>query len=329
MDIKNRKAIKQEAAQALSQDPRTVRQQVLVHCSVLVGFSVLLTVINFFISRMVGSADGLENIGLRNTLETIQTVMGYLNYFAFPIWEMGFVYVLIRHVRGTVTDNADLTMGFRRIGSVLIVLLLQGLVMSMLAVFCMQMSAVIFMSTPLSGDFRQLMQPLLEATANGSLNDVSPELMQAATWETVPLVIVFVALYLGLLAPLFYRFRLAKYLIMDEERISAITALTGSWKMMKGHCMDFFKLDLSLWWYYLVNGLISALLYGNTWLNILNIEPSLAVDTVDLLFYFGYTVCIFLWMLKAKAPVETAYAVAYDRIMSRDQKEITAPGNAE
>lgn len=307
--------LKSTAADSLSRAAYCPRRLILLHTGAALGASVLLTVLNFILSRSLGAATGLAAIDKRTMLVTAQSVLSLLLTLALPFWELGFTRASLLLARQEAATPKTLLEGFRRFGPALRLMLLRGLFVGMLGFFCLQIASVLYVFSPFGQGLMTQMEQLLESDL---LATSDPAALEALLPSLMPMYILAGVLLIGLLIPLFYRFRLADLAIMDD-RTGALAALQLSAKAMKGKALPFFKLDLSFWWYYLLMALAAAVAYGDVALSWLNVPIN-----ADVSYFLFYGLSIFLQLFIAwrfTATVQTTYATAYLTLREMQNEE--------
>ena len=145
-------------------------------------------------------------------------------------------------------------------------------------------------------------------------------MMEPLLKAAAPVYAVAGLLFIGLLIPVSYRLRLAPYMIMEEGNHRAFATLLRSNRVMRGNCVSFFKLDLSFWWYWLLQLLCSALAFGDVLLPLIGVQLPIDAD-VAMFVFFGlqlvFTLVItWIW----RATVETTYAVAYTTLAAKPEE---------
>ena len=309
MDIRDRNGLKTAAEQALSQASYDPRKLALIHTGAALALSLALTVLNFILSRQIDSTGGLSGIGVRSVLSTAQSVLSIINALILPFWEMGFVAAAIAMSRRNAATPNTLLSGFRRFGPVLRLNLLQGALYVGIAFLCIQISAGIFIMTPFSDP---LLAALEQLYATGTT--VPDDTAIAALSELIlPVYGIFAILFCLLAIPLSYRFRMAGFAIMDNEKIGALRAMGKSHKMMRYNRFSLFKLDLSFWWYYLLQLASMGLGFGDLLLSALGVELVNA-DVAFFGFYGVHLLCQLglAWWMQSR--VQTTYAMAYEAV---------------
>ena len=314
MNILDRKGLRQAATSRLLDAGYDPRRLMVIHTGVSLGAALLVAVVSYILQQKIATTGGLSGIGLRSVLSTAQSFLQLLMIVLAPFWEIGMIYAAIRLARGQFAKPEDLTEGFRRFGSVLRLKLLQLFLYSSLAMPCLYVSLGIFGATPLSADFQALMMPVLEqAMEKGQQIPMDAAGIEEMTQTMLPLIPIFLAVYLAVLLPLVYRLRMAEYMIMDGTR-SALGAMVASWRMTRKKAGALLRLDLSFWKFYVLLGLVSVLAYGDKLLEALGVNLPMSEDGAYFLFYAVYilgTLAVY-WCFGAH--LHTTYALAYEEL---------------
>ncbi len=314
MNLSDRKGLKKIADSRLSEASYNPHRLMLLHTGASLGASLLIAIVSYILQQKIAATGGLSGIGLRSILTTAQSFLQLVLILLAPFWEIGFIYAAIRLARGQTASPEDLISGFRQFGPVLRLKLLQLFLYSSLAMPCMYVSLGIFGATPLSADFQALMMPALEqAMEMGQQIPVDAAAMEEMARTMIPLIPIFLIVYLAVLLPLFYRLRMAEYMIMDGNK-SALRAMVESWRMTRKKAGALLHLDLSFWQFYVLLGLISVLAYGDKLLEALGVALPISEDGAYFLFYAIYilgTLAIY-WCFGAR--LHTTYALAYETL---------------
>lgn len=317
MDIRDRRALKQEAAGALQQAAYDPRRLVLIHTAILLGAGLLVTVLHYILAGQIENTGGLGGLGMRSILSTMQAALQLGLMIATPFWMMGLTHAVLRMARKQSTEPADLKEGFSRFGPVLRLELAQALLYILIGILCINISTTIFAFTPFIEPLNEILTKVNEQmTANPSfLMDAATEaaLMEAA----IPLLVITGILYLVLAIPMIYRLRMAGYAIMDEDRPGAIKAMGISTRLMRGNRFQLFRLDLSFWWFYLLQAVTIAICYGDSLLGALGVTLPISADVLYFVCYGLYIVGQLALQWWAGAQVETTYARAYDSLRAK------------
>lgn len=316
LDIRDLKA----RAAALAETNRApARTLVLWFCGVLAALTLGSNGLNLYLDSQIGNTGGLEGIGMRSLLQTVQTILSYINQFFGPFWTAGFLAAMLAMVRGIRPKPRDLTEGFRRPLRILGYVAFEAAAALLLLVAVVNLSSILFTLSPMGADFAENMAPLLmdaEAlTPEGLLNQELISL-DALIASLLPMFVITGVLYLPLFAVMAYGFRLALYLVMDRG-IGAIPAHFLSLRLMRGHKLQMLRLDLSWWWYYLLGAVCYAVAYLPTVLLLLGV--GLPMDYTAMLFvslavYCGLYTLLCLWR---KPMVDASYVLAYEALLPK------------
>lgn len=290
-----------DAANALGRADYSPKKLVLFHAGVSAAAALVLTVIDYVLDLGIAQTGGLQGIGTRAVLETIQTLLVYANALLLPFWQMGYLLCSLLLIRRQTASPRHLLAGFRHFGPVLRGMLLKALVSLPFLYAGSQLGYLLFMMMP-SG--RPLLAELQQMAASGT---ITPEAM-------MPILPYMVVGGLLLLIPVFYRLRMMNYVLMDEPEKGALYALAMSLKLTKGNCTAIVKLDLHFWWYYALEALILALSFGDWILTQAGVELGASTDTAMLALYLASLLCqlgLYVWK---KNTVFAHYALAYETL---------------
>lgn len=316
MNIRDRKALKQTAASRLSEASFDPRLLILIHTGVSVGSTLLITLINYILQQQINGTGGLSGIGLRSILATAQSALQLASIFLMPFWEIGMLYAAMQIARKQPARPADLPAGFRRFGPVLRLTLLRAAIVFAILTFCINIGSGIFLMTPLSDPMLDILQPLLENAASSNAPSISMDeaTLSALMESTLPLLPIILGLFLLTAAPILYRLRMAEYLIMEEKKTGALSALITSWRMTRGRALALFRLDLSFWWFYALQAGAVVLSYGDGIAAGLKITLPVSAGTAALISYLLYGAAMLALFWRFGSYVQTTYAVAYDTL---------------
>ena len=327
MDIRNRRALKQEAAQALNaaRDPQKI---MMIYIGASMLLSLALNLADLWLRDLIENTSGLSNLGTRSILETIQTVLPYAQMLAVMCWDLGFLSAMLRIARRQSCDEKELLSGFRLFGPALRATLLQGLIYAGIFLACTYLGIIIFSFTPLAEPLMELMMPLMEETSLLSTGILLDEATLLAAYEAmIPAMVIIAVLFAAVALPLAYRLRMVNYCLLDAPRAGAIAAMRQSRVMMKGNCMALFKLDMSYWWYYALTVGASVVCYGDVLLALMGVALPFSDRVSYFLFYGLYLVVLFGINYAFRNKVEETYAMAYEAIRPRPQENTVVLGN--
>ena len=331
MNIRDRKGLKQTAASRLSEAAFDPRLLILIHIGVSMGVTLLITVINYILQQQIGGTGGLSGIGLRSILTTAQSALQLAGVFLLPFWEIGILYASVRIARKQPAAPASLAEGFRRFGPVLRLNLMKSAVYFAIMMFCVNIGSGIFMMTPLSDATMDILLPLLEnvSAANDPSLAIDDATLVALVESLAPMIPLLLVLFLLLAAPLYYRLRMADYLIMEDKKTGALAALVTSWRITKGRALGLFRLDLSFWWFYGLQALTLLVCYFDLIASALGISLPLPADIASLLFYVLYAALTLLLYRQFGSYLHTSYAVAYDTLRYQAAMPTPRPQDSE
>lgn len=296
-------------------------QVILLHTGVIVLFSLLLTVADYFLDRQIATTGGLGGLGARAILSTVQYILRLLPVVLLPFWQMGYTYYTLRIAKNQEAGRNDLWEGFRRFGPILRLKLLTTMLFVGLSIVCSNIASFLFIATPwaapLMAEIENIMsQELSDAAFAEALLGMRQDLV-------VPLMIIFSICFLIGALLLFYRIRLAEIWLMDHPGKGALVALLNSRKLMQGAWKGMLKIDLSFWWFFVLELLVSALGMGDTILNYLGVSMSTDAFVTYLVFFSLYLWAHLMLYWWKKNDVSVAYAHAYLTLCPEKTEETT------
>ena len=250
---------------------------------------------------------------MRSILETAATVLQLVSTIALPFWTMGYVLCILGIVRGKRMETGDLLGGFQRFFPLLRLNLYRVFKYFLMGTVLLYPSIMLFLSTPLAQPVYDILEPLvLNATDTTQVMVMMDEATAVALTEAmIPWMVLYGGLFLLLAAPLYYRLRLADYILLDNPKLGALQAVRLSTMMTLRKRMQLFLLDLRFWWFYLGLGLSIAVCYLPLILSWFGISlPSWA----DYACYGGYLAVQFGIITAAQNKVEATWAVAYEAL---------------
>ena len=316
MNVHNRE-LRARAAALAAEYRGSARRLVLLYCGVLAVLTLGSSGLNLVLESRIDTTGGLDGIGMRSILETIQQILSYLNQFFGPFWSAGFLTAMIAMVRGREPQVRDLTNGFRRAFRVLFHVAFEATAAFMLLVAVVNLSSLLFLLSPMGARFNELMAPLLTdpnlLTAEGLLNEALIS-YQELSRLLLPMLVLTAAIYLPLYTLMAYSFRLSLYLVMDRN-IGAIPAHFLSIRLMRGHKWQLCKLDLSWWWYYLLGAACWVVGYLDLLLGLLGIPLPMNATVMFFVTLAAYCVLFTLLSLWKKCEVDASYVLFYENVM--------------
>lgn len=308
-------SVKPTAYAVVEQSPNA-RRLICLHTVIPAVVSLVLTVMSYLLSKQVEGTGGLGGLGLRSFLESAQSMLQVINMIFTLFWTYGLYRIVSNWSRGQRAWDSDLLAGFHHIGPILRVALLQILLYSGVVILALQLSSILFSMTPLAADITALAQQLLE---DPNFMPTEEQILQATRLFMPFLVIVLLVLFL----PVFYRLRMAEFVVMDAPEKGALYALRFSSKLMRGNCLKLLKFDLGFWWFYLLEVLAGFLFYGDWILELLGIDLGLSADV---LFFIACIMgliaqtALYIWR---KNQIMTAYALVYRQLLPQQEETAT------
>ena len=307
--------LRQQAQTRLHQAGYPPKKLVLIHSAIALGGSFLVSVINYLFYLGIDQTGGLSGMGLRSVLSTIQSVLELVVLILLPFWEIGLLNAGLRWAKGESARFGDLAEGLRRFGAVLAYRLLFGMLFLAILFAALNICSTLFVLTPFSNDFAEAIAPLMQpdVTVEQLEAMMTPEFFKSIAVYMVPLLIVTGVAFAAVALPLFYRLRLAQFVLMDGERAGA--SMLQSLRLTKGNAWQLVKLDLHFWWYYLLMGLCVVVSFGDTLLPLLGISLPFSKDTGYFLFYVAGVLCQLALLWQCQAKVMTTYCLAYENFL--------------
>ena len=307
MEIQNRRGLKDAAMRSLAQSSDSPRKLVLIHLSISLLITLLLSILDCFLEQQISTTGGLSGLNSRSLISTVQYLLRLAQIIALPFWQMGYLFLTLKLAREESVNAGTLLEGFRRLGSVLRYHLMMGIMLLGIVLGSSYIAGILFLFSPFSLPMMEQLEPLL-SDPNMLEN---AETMERIAEYSLPLLILYAAVALILLIPFFFRYRMAALTLMDTPEIGVLRALRTSRKMMKHHWMDVFKLDMSFWWFYLLESFVVLVAYGDYLLPMLGISLPLSPNALYFLFLILSMICQLALYGWRKNEVAVTYAHAY------------------
>lgn len=318
MDISDRNSLIIEANRRLERAECDHKRLVMIYAGVTALVLALASGATWWLQSQIGSTGGLQGIGMRSILETASTVLQIGSSALLPFWTMGYVFCMLGVVRGNRMEPKDLLGGFQRFAPLLRLNLYRVFKYFILAFLCLYPSIMVYLMTPLANPVMELLEPLVyNATDTAQVLAMMDEATNAALMEAMmPWMAVYGLMFLLVAAPLYYRLRMADYILLDNPKLGAMQAVRLSTVLTLRKRMQLFLLDLRFWWFYLGLGLSMAVCYLPLMLSWFGITAPLWTDYAC---YGGYLVLQFGLIVAAQNKLEATWAVAYESLM-QEQK---------
>ena len=286
MDIHNIRGLRQEADRCLKKgrEPKKVIGG-YVGATALIWLAVM--AIDYILDVQLSKSGSLVQLG-----------------FTFCL-TLGFQSALLRISRGQYSDHTDLKTGFQRFWPLLRMTLLQ---FSLYFALCFALAypcTAVYLMTPFADEFWVLAETLtvIDETAMEQLSTILQ-----------PMMIIFTIVYTVACTPIYFRFRMANYILLDKPNERPIMALRNSSRMMRGNRLQLFKVDLNLWWYHGLNALLLVISYGNLLLPMLGVSLPWPADISYYIFtgiYLIGTLAVYYFL---RNRVEMTYIRFYEAL---------------
>lgn len=322
MTIRDRKDLRQTAGRRLQAASYRPNRLVLIHSGITLAAGLLVAVVQYILQQQMNTHSGLSGLETRAILETAAAALSVIVMILQPFWSMGIIYAALRIARGKSAYPHTLFEGFRRFGPVLRLNLMLVLIYGILTFGAMYTSSMLFMFTPTGAELsEQLMSMVLtgEYTDYYQLVEAIPPQMMAQLYRVV--IPIFAVVAAVVLVPVFYRMRMASYVLMDQYGTGAWKAIRTSNRMMKRKGVALFKLDLSFWWYYLLQLSVAFLVYIPDILAAMGVTLPISQGAANLLAYVVYCAVNLVLVWSVGAYYHTAMACAYETLKPQEEEQ--------
>ena len=319
MSIPSAKYLKKKASNRLQSgnDPKKV---VLVYAGIVALSSLVVTVVQDLLDSRISQTGGIQNIGTRSMLTTADTVLTIAQLLLVMCLTLGYTGSMLRIARGQYASPNSLKAGGERIWVLLRTRLLQMLIMTAAAFALCFLVINVCLLTPLSNRVIAVM------------GTVSAEVLLADDLALIGFysaMLPIILIYLVALVPLLWYFsctyRMVDYLLIDRPQLGAFGALRESRRMMQGNMKMMLRVDLSFWWYYLLQALVSVLIYLNMVLALF------AIGLPPAVLYWGtvvlYLAADFALRYFFSNKVAVTYALFYDSLCPKQEQSGAVLGN--
>ena len=319
MSIPSAKYLKKKASNRLQSgnDPKKV---VLVYAGIVALSSLVVTVVQDLLDSQISQTGGIQNIGTRSMLTTADTVLTIAQLLLVMCLTLGYTGSMLRIARGQYASPNSLKAGVERIWVLLRTRLLQMLIMTAAAFALCFLVVNVCLLTPRSNRLI------------AGMGTVSAEVLLADDLALMGLysaMLPIMLIYLVALVPLLWYFsctyRMVDYLLIDRPQLGAFGALRESRRMMQGNMKMMLRVDLSFWWYYLLQALVSVLIYLNMVLALF------AIGLPPEVLYWGtvvlYLAADFALRYFFSNKVAVTYALFYDSLCPKQEQSGAVLGN--
>lgn len=319
MSIPSAKYLKKKASNRLQSgnDPKKV---VLVYAGIVALSSLVVTVVQDLLDSQISQTGGIQNIGTRSMLTTADTVLTIAQLLLVMCLTLGYTGSMLRIARGQYASPNSLKAGGERIWVLLRTRLLQMLIMTAAAFALCFLVVNVCLLTPLSNRMIAVM-----GTVSAEVLLTDDLALMGLYSAMLPLMLI----YLVALVPLLWYFsctyRMVDYLLIDRPQLGAFGVLRESRRMMQGNMKMMLRVDLSFWWYYLLQALVSVLVYLNMVLALF------AIGLPPEVLYWGtvvlYLAADFALRYFFSNKVAVTYALFYDSLCPKQEQSGAVLGN--
>lgn len=319
MSIPSAKYLKKKASNRLQsgKDPKKV---VLVYAGIVAASSLVVTVVRNLLNNQISQTGGIQNIGTRSMLTTADTVLTVAQLLLVMCLTLGYTGSMLRIARGQYASPNSLKAGAERLWLLLRTRLLQGLILVAASFSLCFLVVNVCLLTPLSS---RLIAVMGSMSAEALLAD------DIALLSLYSAMLPIMLIYLVALVPLLWYFsctyRMVDYLLIDRPQLGAFGALRESRRMMQGNMKMMFRVDLSFWWYYVLQAVVTALVYLNAVLALFGLGLPAEVlywGTIVLYLAADFAVRYFF-----SNKIAVTYALFYDSLCPKQEQSGAVLGN--
>ena len=319
MSIPSAKYLKKKASNRLQSgnDPKKV---VLVYAGIVALSSLVVTVVQDLLDSQISQTGGIQNIGTRSMLTTADTVLTIAQLLLVMCLTLGYTGSMLRIARGQYASPNSLKAGGERIWVLLRTRLLQMLIMTAAAFALCFLVVNVCLLTHLSNR-------VIAVTGTVSAEELLSNGLALIALYSAMLPIILI--YLVALVPLLWYFsctyRMVDYLLIDRPQLGAFGVLRESRRMMQGNMKMMLRVDLSFLWYYLLQALVSVLVYLNM------VLAPFAIGLPPAVLYWGtvvlYLAADFALRYFFSNKVAVTYALFYDSLCPKQEQSGAVLGN--
>ena len=319
MSIPSAKYLKKKASNRLQsgKDPKKV---VLAYAGIVAASSLVVTVVRNLLNSQISQTGGIQNIGTRSMLTTADTVLTIAQLLLVMCLTLGYTGSTLRIARGQYASPNSLKAGAERIWLLLRTRLLQGLILAAASFSLCFLVVNVCLLTPLSS---RLIAVMGTFSAEALMAD------DIALLSLYSAMLPIMLIYLVALVPLLWYFsctyRMVDYLLIDRPQLGAFGALRESRRMMQGNKKMMLRVDLSFWWYYVLQAVVTVLVYLDAVLALFGLGLPAEVlywGTIVLYLAADFAVRYFF-----SNKVAVTYALFYDSLCPKQEQSGAVLGN--
>lgn len=321
MSIPSAKYLKVKAANRLKtgKEPQRV---VLIYAAILAAAALAGNLAGYLLDGQISQAVGLQGMNTRAVLSTANVVVTIAQLLLVEGLALGYCAAMLRIARGQYASGSTLKAGLERLWLLVRTRLLEGVILTAMSFALCMVVVNIYMLTPFSNRLVLSMMPLAEA------GELTTEAM-LSLWSTAYQVLLPVTvLYVVALIPLLWYFsavyRLVNYLLIEKPQLGALGALRESRRRMRGSKRMLLRVDLSFWWYYLLQ---AATIYPGLILAALGVTLSVSPTVFLVAALVIYLAADFAVRYFFSNRVAVTYALFYDSLCPKEAETGAVLGN--
>lgn len=323
MSIPSAKYLKVKAANRLKtgKEPQKV---VLIYAAILAAAALAGNLAGYLLDGQISQAVGLQGMNTRAVLSTATVVVTIAQLLLVEGLALGYCAAMLRIARGQYASGSTLKAGLERLWLLVRTRLLEGVILTAMSFALWMVVVNIYMLTPFSNRLVLSMMPLVEA------GELTTEAM-LSLWSTAyPVLLPVTVLYVVALIPLLWYFsavyRLVDYLLIEKPQLGALGALQESRRRMRGSKRMLLRVDLSFWWYYLLQA-ATKVLYTGLILAALGVTLSVSPTVFLVAALVIYLAADFAVRYFFSNRVAVTYALFYDSLCPKEAETGPVLGN--
>lgn len=323
MSIPSAKYLKVKAANRLKtgKEPQKV---VLIYAAILAAAALAGKLAGYLLDGQISQAVGLQGMNTRAVLSTATVVVTIAQLLLVEGLALGYCAAMLRIARGQYASGSTLKAGLERLWLLVRTRLLEGVILTAMSFALCMVVVNIYMLTPFSNRLVLSKMPLVEA------GELTTEAM-LSLWSTAYQVLLPVTvLYVVALIPLLWYFsavyRLVDYLLIEKPQLGALGALQESRRRMRGSMRMLLRVDLSFWWYYLLQA-ATKVLYPGLILAALGVTLSVSPTVFLVAALVIYLAADFAVRYFFSNRVAVTYALFYDSLCPKEAETGAVLGN--
>lgn len=298
------------AADVMRSEGSAVRRLVALHSGVFALACLLLAAIGYGV-ELIPTSSGLDSFGTQAILMAVPTTLKVILAVLLPLWGVGLRSGALSLYRGQVPESDSLMAGFRRFTAVIITVIWRGIRYGLAGFIAVWGVGALIALLPMP----QIAGELLEAFLNtGSL---------PGTWKGKLILGTYLVCYVnGILIfvmPLVYRHRLTGYLIVDDPELGGWKAMQESRLLMRRSGLRLLRLDLSYWWYHLLDALLLIAAFVDL-LPLVGLHLPVS-QGAKMALLIGAPILRFLLHLLAKPRAAVEYAGFFDSLLYEEPEQ--------